>query len=144
MVAMAIDVLLTAYSHAIKTGSYYKRIETSQSGASNVNTPKPNSTAESVTARSNIPTSDPDTNSNLSGQSIGSEREDLPAGQSQFLGSGNNQANSNASERQQNQVTSSAATSPADLYSCVFAQVEEEMTGDGSYLVAIIVEFLRR
>lgn len=144
VVAMAIDVLLTAYSHAIKTGSYYKRIETSQSGASNVNTPKPYSATESGTARSNVPTPEPDMNSNLSGPSMGSEREDLPDGQSQFLESGNDQSNSNASERQQNQVTSSAATSPADLYSCVFAQVEEEMAGDGSYLVAIIVEFLRR
>lgn len=182
VVAMAIDVLLTAYSHAIKTGSYYKKIvaeETSQSGASNINKPKPavndstgidasgkfikqgpesGSENESYT-RSDVPTSDPDgsliMNSNLPDPSVGSERgyllepgmsgaEDLPAGQSQILGPSNNQSNSNAPERHQNQVTSSAATSPADLYSCVFAQVEEEIAGDGSYLVAIIVEFLRR
>ncbi|KAL8456279.1 hypothetical protein ACS0TY_034476 [Phlomoides rotata] len=182
VVAMIMDVLLTAYSHAIKTGSYYKRIraeETSQSGASNVNKPKPavNDSTTGIDAsgkfikqgsesgtenesytRSNVPTSDPDgsliLNSSLPDPSIGSERgyllepgtsggEDLPAGPSQILGSGNNQSNSNVSERHQNQVTSSPATSPADLYSSVFAQVEEEMARDGSYLVAIIVEFLR-
>ncbi|KAK6124605.1 hypothetical protein DH2020_041646 [Rehmannia glutinosa] len=56
---------------------------------------------------------------------------------------GNDQLNSNASERNQSQMTASAATSTADLYTYVFAPVEEEMAGDGSYLTAIIVEFLR-
>lgn len=184
VVVRAIDVLLTAYSHAIKTGSYYKRIiaeETSQSGASNVNMPgavvnesttgrdasgkfikqEPESGSENESHnRSNVPTSDADGSlkmkSNYLDPSIGkTERgnllepgtsggEDLPTGQSQILGPGNDQLNSNASEQHQSQVTSSAATSPADLYSSVFAPVEEEMAGDGSYLTAIIVEFLRR
>ncbi|KAI3472124.1 hypothetical protein Pfo_029612 [Paulownia fortunei] len=123
MVARAIDVLLTAYSHAIKTGSYYKRIvaeETSPSVASNLTRPK-GYLLEPGTSGSEVP----------------------PTGQSQILGPGNDQLNSDASERHQSQVTSSAATSPADFYSCVFAPAEEEMAGDGSYLMAIIVEFLR-
>lgn len=40
-------------------------------------------------------------------------------------------------------LVTSAAISPDDLCSFVFAPVEEEMAGDASYLVAIIVEFLR-
>ncbi|KAI3471518.1 hypothetical protein Pfo_028168 [Paulownia fortunei] len=183
MVARAIDVLLTAYSHAIKTGSYYKRIvaeETSPSVASNLTRPsavvnvsiagtdasgkfikqEPESGTENESYnRSNLPTSDSDgslrTNSRNLDPSIGkTEREYLlqpgtsggevpPTGQSQILGPGNDQLNSDASERHQSQATSSAATSPADFYSCVFAPVEEEMAGDGSYLMAIIVEFLR-
>jgi hypothetical protein len=38
----------------------------------------------------------------------------------------------------------SPAISTDEMYSLLFAPVEEEMVGDPSYLVAIIVEFLRR
>ncbi|XP_058204816.1 uncharacterized protein LOC131318837 [Rhododendron vialii] len=61
--------------------------------------------------------------------------------QSQLLGPGNNQLNANVTNHQESQVTS-AAISPDEMYSYVFAPVEEEI-GDSSYLVAIIVEFLR-
>lgn len=63
--------------------------------------------------------------------------------QSQVLGPGNNQLNANVTNHQESQVTS-AAISPDEMYSFVFAPVEEEVGGDSSYLVAIIVEFLRR
>ncbi|XP_049365252.1 uncharacterized protein LOC125830073 [Solanum verrucosum] len=46
-------------------------------------------------------------------------------------------------DEQQESLVTSAAISPDDLCSFVFAPVEEEMAGDSSYLVAIIVEFLR-
>lgn len=62
--------------------------------------------------------------------------------QSQLLGPGNNQSNANVTNHQESQVIS-AAISPDEMYSYVFAPVEEEI-GDSSYLVAIIVEFLRR
>lgn len=62
---------------------------------------------------------------------------------SQIVGQGDVPLNTNVSEVQESQSTS-AAVSPEDLYSSVFALVEEEMAGDASYLVAIIVEFLRR
>ncbi|KAL0359398.1 UNVERIFIED_CONTAM: Regulator of MON1-CCZ1 complex [Sesamum angustifolium] len=182
MVSRAIDILLTAYSHAIKTGSYYKRIiaeETSASGASNLSRPsavvnesitgvdasgkfsrqEPESGTENESYRSDLRTSDSDgslkMNSQNPDQPIGTtERgyllepdaagaEVLPAGQSQSPGPSNNQLNSNASERHQPQVTASAAASPADLYGSVFTPVDEEMGGDGSYLTAILVEFLR-
>lgn len=161
VVARAMDVLLTAYSQAIKSGSYYKRIaaeETSPSNASGVNRPTA-VVGESVSgidaSRSINQEHESVTGNESDGPSITTERgdllepgvlggEDLPTGHSQILGPANNQLNPNASQRNQSQVTSSAATSPADFYSYVLAPIEEEMTGDGSYLTAIIVEFLRR
>ncbi|KAL2498243.1 Urb2 domain-containing protein [Abeliophyllum distichum] len=62
--------------------------------------------------------------------------------QFQILGPGSNVLNANASEQLESQV-SSAAISPADLHRFVFAAIEEQMAGDSSYLVSIIVEFLR-
>lgn len=47
-------------------------------------------------------------------------------------------------DEQQESMVTSAAISPDDLCSFVFAPVEEEIAGDSSYLVAVIVEFLRR
>ncbi|EXB51315.1 hypothetical protein L484_004584 [Morus notabilis] len=63
--------------------------------------------------------------------------------QSQNPGLGNNPLNANASEQQDSQLTS-PAISPDEIYNYIFAPVEEEMVGDPSYLVAIIIEFLRR
>ncbi|XP_024018837.1 uncharacterized protein LOC21388082 [Morus notabilis] len=62
--------------------------------------------------------------------------------QSQNPGLGNNPLNANASEQQDSQLTS-PAISPDEIYNYIFAPVEEEMVGDPSYLVAIIIEFLR-
>ncbi|XP_057508848.1 uncharacterized protein LOC130791635 [Actinidia eriantha] len=62
--------------------------------------------------------------------------------QSQLLGLGNNLLNSNVTNDQESQFTS-AAVSPDEIYSFVFASVEEEMAGDSSYMVSIIIEFLR-
>ncbi|KAJ6994260.1 hypothetical protein NC653_017173 [Populus alba x Populus x berolinensis] len=61
---------------------------------------------------------------------------------SQHLRPTNSPLNASVSERQESQVTS-PAISPNEMYSLVFAPVEEEMVGDSSYFVAIIVEFLR-
>ncbi|GKE29825.1 hypothetical protein Tco_1445209 [Tanacetum coccineum] len=49
--------------------------------------------------------------------------------------------NANVSE-QESQVTL-AAIQPDELYSFVFASLDEEMIADASYLFAIIVEFIR-
>ncbi|KAF8398535.1 hypothetical protein HHK36_017465 [Tetracentron sinense] len=46
------------------------------------------------------------------------------------------------SEQQESRVAS-PAISPDEMYSFVFALVDEEMTGDPAYLVAIIVEYFR-
>ncbi|CDP10177.1 unnamed protein product [Coffea canephora] len=66
-----------------------------------------------------------------------------PLSQSQVLRPGDTPLNAGAFDNLDSQVTS-AVISPDDLYSSVFALVEEEMIGDASYLVAIIIEFLRR
>ncbi|XP_047961091.1 regulator of MON1-CCZ1 complex isoform X4 [Salvia hispanica] len=92
MVARAMDVLLAAYSQAIKTGSYNKRSRTEEISSSNA----PNTAVES------------------DGPSIEKkERGDL------------------------------LEPGLLDFYSHVFSPIEEEMTGDGSYLTAITIEFLR-
>lgn len=62
--------------------------------------------------------------------------------QSQAPGPTNSPLNANVSEPLESQV-SSPAISPDEIYKFVFAPVEEEMVGEPSYLVAIIVEFLR-
>ncbi|XP_041994930.1 regulator of MON1-CCZ1 complex-like [Salvia splendens] len=161
MVARAMDVLLAAYSQAIKTGSYYKRSITEEISPSNA----PNAAVgETITgidvSRSinqepeSVTRNDSSKRSIMDGSIEKTETgdllepgllggEDLPTGHSQTLGPTNNQLNSSASQRNQSQVTSSAATSPADFYNYVFSPTVEEMMGDGSYLTAIIVDFLR-
>ncbi|XP_042514586.1 uncharacterized protein LOC122089150 [Macadamia integrifolia] len=62
--------------------------------------------------------------------------------QPRVLGSSGNPLNSDVSGQQESQVAS-PAISPDEMYSFVFAPVEEEMAGDPSYLVAIIVEYFR-
>ncbi|KAL3534131.1 hypothetical protein ACH5RR_002592 [Cinchona calisaya] len=66
-----------------------------------------------------------------------------PSARSQIIGPSDAPLNASTSENQDSQVTS-AAISPDDLYNSVFAPVDEEIAGDASYLVAIIVEFLHR
>ncbi|KAJ0476432.1 putative regulator of MON1-CCZ1 complex [Helianthus annuus] len=56
--------------------------------------------------------------------------------------SGKSVKNESASGVQESQVTS-AAIPPDELYSFVFASVEEEMIADASYLFAIVVELIR-
>lgn len=160
VVAKAVDILLTTYSHAIKTGSYYKRTvveETSSSIASG----RPSPVVDEVDSSKNyvkqeiegdtqnlsynkscFPTSTSDS-------SLAFHHHDTSVGKterghlSESDVSGGEESVTGRSEIQ-SQVTSSAAVSPSDLYNFVFAPVEEEMAGDGSYLMAIIVEFLRR
>lgn len=65
------------------------------------------------------------------------------AGQVQVLEPGNIHFNNNTSEVPESHSTS-AVISPADVHQFVFAPIEEEMAGDGSYLVAAMVEFIWR
>ncbi|XP_011039489.1 PREDICTED: uncharacterized protein C18orf8 [Populus euphratica] len=79
----------------------------------------------------------------LSGGAESSSSEVHPSSlQSQNLGPSNSPLNASVSERLESQLTS-PAISTDEMYSLLFAPVEEEMVGDPSYLVAIIVEFLR-
>ncbi|KAL6555475.1 hypothetical protein OROGR_006733 [Orobanche gracilis] len=151
MVSSAIHVLLTAYGHAIKSGSYYKRIISPVVG-SNLSTPSVvNESTTRIEDRrfnkqetENINDNEPCNRSTLSNADsdgslkLRSHNLDPPTGEPH-----NDQLDSNASGRQQSEVTSSAATSPEDFQGSVFSIVEEEIAGDGSYLTAIVVEFLR-
>ncbi|KAF2307742.1 hypothetical protein GH714_031376 [Hevea brasiliensis] len=79
---------------------------------------------------------------NILGAESASNEVQPSSSQSQHPGLNNNPLNASVSERQELQLAS-PAISPDEMYSFVFAPVEEEMVGDPSYLVAIIVEFLR-
>ncbi|CAI9100968.1 OLC1v1038165C1 [Oldenlandia corymbosa var. corymbosa] len=180
-VARALDVLVTAYSQSVRTGSYQKKTKaqkTMNSGGSDVNsssTPIEDASnraeaigksVENIPERSSFSTSDSDDNVNTETQKINSIRSDSSTGskiegehstrtRASFTGVYQNSAesqiprpsdaplNASASENQESQVTS-AVTSLEDLYNFVFAPVEEEMAGDSCYLVAVIVELLRR
>ncbi|KAK9122651.1 hypothetical protein Sjap_012253 [Stephania japonica] len=61
---------------------------------------------------------------------------------SQTLAMGVDTFNSSVSGQRESQVVSSAI-SPDEMYTSVFSLVEEEMTGDPAYLIAIIVEYFR-
>lgn len=173
IVGRAMDVLITSYSHAIKTGSYFKGMKTEKTSASStqhVHTQR--SAADEFSSRgdsrggsvridsaaenSDEPLnrssmlSDSDTEEgNVGPSSAGSKRvigaETLGAKvqpSSQLPGPSRIPLKANKAETQDSQITT-AAISPDEIYSFVFAQVDEEMGGDPSYLVTIIVEFLR-
>ena len=168
-VAKAIDVLLMSYSLSLKTGSYLKGTKTEktshsagtqisipQSGASHQSSATVDN--ESMDRSGNLSTSDSEDNAQfnslkaisivnkekLSGGAESSSYEVHPSSlQSQNLGPSNSPLNASVSERQESQLIS-PAISIDEMYSLVFAPVEEEMVGDPYYLVSIIVEFLRR
>ncbi|KAJ6994257.1 regulator of MON1-CCZ1 complex-like isoform X3 [Populus alba x Populus x berolinensis] len=124
LVAKAIEVLIASYSQSLKTGSYLKGI-------------KDNVQFKSVKTNRKV------NKEKLSGGAESSSTEvHTSSSHSQHLRPTNSPLNASVSERQESQVTS-PAISPNEMYSLVFAPVEEEMVGDSSYFVAIIVEFLR-
>jgi len=182
MVARAMDVLVTSYSHSIKTGSYLRGIKSEKalpSSVPHVTSPKSRvgargkavklesaavvdsdyfnkSSAFSSLDSEKATSEPPKTNSSdlqfidskvdrekSMGAEISSTEVQSSSLQHHLLGQGNNPLNANVSEQQEAQLTS-PAISPDEMYSFVFAPVEEEMVGDPSYLVAIVVEFLRR
>lgn len=159
LVFRAIDVLVKSFAYSLKTGSYTKGgklektpdssvPEKSEAGKSVKN--ESASGFESRTAHdSGFSTSDSEDNSSSIKKakakshtisSSGGNTEEASRIGDQLV---NQPLNVNISEQQESQVTS-AAISPDELYSFVFASVEEEMIADASYLFAIIVEFIRR
>lgn len=184
MVARAMDVLVTSYSHSIKTGSYLKGIKYENTSPSTVPHDSIPGSAADVTAsrvgvlgksvtdesaagagsehinrsstlfasdpEENVSSEPPKTNTSdiqsvdgkpdaeklLGFETSITEIQSSPL-QQHFLGP------ANVSEQQEAQL-SSPAISPDEMYSFVFSPVEEEMVGDPSYLVSIIVEFIRR
>lgn len=140
----AINVLVTSFAYSLKTGSYSKTGKSEKPPVSGVpennsgTATKPDTSGKSVktepSGSGSFSTSDSEDNSNFKkAKTKFLEGENLTPSESQPL---------NVSEQQESQVTS-AAISPDELYSYVFASVEEEMVADSSYLFAIIVEFIR-
>lgn len=174
MVARAIDVLVSSYTHSSKTGPNIKESKTDRfshsvmpqvSGAGPVSGAiNRDSTAgvesEALHRTSIFPSSDSEENADVeqlntvSGDhqsTVGQEKwrgttssTDVQASSSQYqlLGPGCNRFNDDVSD--DGSLVSSPVISPDEVYSFVFAPIEEEIVGVPSYLLAIIIEFLRR
>lgn len=188
MVAKAFDVLITCYSHSIRTGSYFKvmkpeRILSSPQNRSNplsgtdtsarvdgvrksispgtagsvaiqsanrFSTSSASDSEENATSRALKTGSN---NAQTSGRLGGiytmssdtslSEAQPFPLQSNQSPGPSGSMSNVSTSGQQELQL-SSPAVSPDELYRFVFSLVEEEMAGEPSYLVAIILEVLHR
>ncbi|KAL2320883.1 hypothetical protein Fmac_029852 [Flemingia macrophylla] len=167
VVAKAVNVLVTSYSHSIKTGSYLKGLKPDKTSTSVVqNTGADVSVigtdvfGKSILHESTKRVDSGSFNKASTVSSLDSEDESQTANskhnlkESQVegkvsndisLGTGAHGAyvmqSSLQSGQEESQLTS-AAISPDEIYSFVFSPVDEEMVGDPSYLVACIIEFL--
>ncbi|XVE96147.1 hypothetical protein REPUB_Repub02eG0196400 [Reevesia pubescens] len=184
MVARAMDVLVTSYSHSLKTGSYFKGIKTERTPSSVPNVSGPGQGIDVFTSRtdglgksiqhesasrvdsvavsrpSTYSSSETEDNSSFEPLKISSNDTQFVSGKvdmgaescttgaqpssfpSQLPGPSNNPLNAIVSEQQESQL-SSPVISPDETYKFVFAPIEDEMVGEPSYLIAIILEFFR-
>ncbi|CAK8543395.1 unnamed protein product [Lathyrus sativus] len=158
VVAKAINVLVTSFSHSIKTCSLLKGLKpemTFNSGAQNADTDvsaiERDAIGKSIihesTTRVDSGTLDSEDESQLANLKHGSKQAHVE-GSVNNENSPRNEAHSSyamqsslISAQEESQLTS-AAISPDEMYNFVFSPVDEEMVGDPSYLVAIIIEFL--
>ncbi|CAM8890122.1 unnamed protein product [Rhodiola kirilowii] len=152
IVAKAMDILVTSYSHSLKSGIAQRVVKAEKASAS----------GGVAHARSFINEINESTDSEDSAKfgkvdftgvqhqghssSLEQSREQMAGIPSssfhpQVSDSRSTPLNANVAESDSQLI--SAAVSPDEIYNFVFAPVEEEMTGDPSYLVAIIIEFLR-
>ncbi|XP_038903889.1 regulator of MON1-CCZ1 complex isoform X2 [Benincasa hispida] len=172
-VAKAIDVLVSSYTRSSKVGPNVKESKTDRTqsvmpqvgGSGPVpGTNNRDSTteveSEALHRTSIFPSSDSEENADIeqlntvpgNHQSIvdrerwrgiiSSTEVQASSSQYQHLGPGCNRLNDDVSDEES--LISSPSISPDEMYSFVFAPVEEEIVGDPSYLLAIIIEFLRR
>lgn len=167
MVAKAMDVLVTSYSLSLKTGSYFKGIKTERTPSSVPNVSGPGQATDVFTSRTDGKSVQHEPSTGVNSVSFSrpstyssSETEDncifepskISSNDTQFVGgkvdasaessTTDNPLNASVSEQQESQLTS-PAISPDEMYRSVFAPIEEEMTVEPSYLVAIILEFFR-
>ncbi|XP_057546117.1 uncharacterized protein LOC130825093 [Amaranthus tricolor] len=164
VVAQAMDILMNFYSRAIKTGSYFKGVRSDKMLSSDtqpVHNPKiaadessreesrgPVETDSSVVPDEHINKSsflDSDSEGMAGPSSTNSKlvKDAESSGTTaQLPGSSNVPLDVNNTEQPESQIIS-AAISPDELCRFVLSPVDEELVGDPSYLVAIIVEFLR-
>lgn len=158
VVAKAINVLVSSYSHSIKTCSYLKGLKPEMP----LNSGAQNSDADaSAIERDAIGKSIiHESTTRVDNETLDSEDESHFTNLEQnlkdaYVGGSVNNENSPSNEAHSSYVTqssllsvqeesqlTSAAISPDEMYNFVFSPVDEEMVGDPSYLVAIIVEFL--
>ncbi|TKY62514.1 C18orf8 protein [Spatholobus suberectus] len=167
VVAKAVNVLVTSYSHSIKTGGYLKGLKPEKTSTSVVqNTGADVSAIEtdvigkSILHESTKRVDSGSFNKASTVSSLDSEDESQSANpkhnskDAQGEGKVNNaislstgahgayvMQSSLQSGQEESQLTS-AAISPDEMYSFIFSPVDEEMVGDPCYLVAIIIEFL--
>ncbi|GMI84799.1 hypothetical protein like AT3G12010 [Hibiscus trionum] len=169
MVAKAMDVLVASYALSLKTGSYFKGIKTDKNTSNVPNVSAPGQGVDVNTGRTDglgksaqhksasrvnsVSVSRPSTYSSSETEDSSSfEPSKISSNDSQFDGvkvdtgaessATGNPLNASVSEQQESQLTS-PAISPDEMYRFVFAPTEEEMIGEPSYLVAIILEFFR-
>jgi hypothetical protein len=160
VVAKAINVLVTSYSHSLKTGSYLKGLKpemTLNSSAQNADTDvsaiERDATGKSIihesATRVDSGTLDSEDESQFANLKHNSKEARI-GGSANNENSPSNETHSSyvmqsslLSVQDESQLTS-ATISPDEMYNFVFSPVDEEMVGDPSYLVAIIVEFLHR
>ncbi|KAI4300661.1 hypothetical protein L6164_034012 [Bauhinia variegata] len=148
VVAKAIHALVTSFSHSIKTGSYIKGLKSEKPSVSGVQQSESQvsgvdasaSTADALgksIAHESSARVDVDSESETQ---VGSkvDRENTPSTE---VHSAHLMQSSLQSGQEESQRTS-PVISPDEMYSFVFAPIDEEMVGDPSYLVAVIVEFL--
>lgn len=154
VVAKAINVLVTSYSHSVKSGSYLKglkpekpstfgaqdadvsAIETDATGKSIIQEPTTRVDSGLFNKASTVSSSDSEDESHFVNRKHNTK-------EAQVGGHSDVMQSSLLSGQEETQLTS-AAISPDEIYSFIFSPVDEEMVGDTSYLVAIIVEFLHR
>ncbi|CAI9289778.1 unnamed protein product [Lactuca saligna] len=122
----AVNVLVTSFAYSLKTGSYSKSTPVNSSSSSGV--PENSSgNKPGETSGGGFSTSDSEDNINLKKEN------------------GENLMVSEDQQESQSQVVTSATIPPDELYTFVFASVEEEMSAfaDASYLFSILLEFIR-
>lgn len=123
-VARALDVLVTTYSYSIKSGNL--RLNKAEQVSTVTHVDRTGAFADEST--------DSD------------EAESGIAGRESSTGTDINPASSYSrthGSKSADAFVTTAAISPDEMYSFVFSPVEEEISGDPSYLVAIIVEYIR-
>ncbi|KAE8651130.1 hypothetical protein Csa_002376 [Cucumis sativus] len=160
-VAKAIEVLISSYIRTTKVGPNNKESKTDRSQSvvpqDSGSGPVPGSNnrdsaagveSEALHRTSIFPSSDSEENADIKqlntvpGNHQSIVEAQASSSQYQHLGPGCIRLNDDVSD--EGSMISSPSISPDEMYSFVFAPIEEEIVGDPSYLLAIIIEFLRR
>lgn len=158
MVTKAIHVLITSYSHSTKTNPHLRGTKSDKTQASGAQHAVSSMSGADVSAadalgKSVILESAARVDSGYVDKSstvLGLDSDGEATSANQRRNTSESQAHSahvtqsSLQSGQEETQLSSPAISPDEMYSFVFAPVDEEMVGDPSYLVTIIVEFLHR